>query len=122
VNRGKKRIPGGDYMLKNRNKLVHKCDCSECIEQPQGEIALYHGRINDLLVTLDEKDRRQFGGLLASQLGHGGIQYIAKITGFNRQTISRGKQEIEQANRASDRAIRVSGAGRPKAEKKSQAC
>jgi len=32
-----------------------------------------------LVAFLDEKHRRQFVGMLASQLGYGGIQYLSKI-------------------------------------------
>jgi len=107
---------------KNRSKPVGKCGCSECIEQPTSEIALFHASINRLVAALDEKHRRQFVGLLASQFGHGGIQYISKITGLNRQTISRGKQEIERVNAALDGRIRAPGGGRHKVEKKSRTC
>ncbi len=109
-------------MPKNRSKAVHKCRCNECIEQPNGEIALLHTSINRLVATLDEKHRRQFAGLLASQFGHGGIQYLSKITGLDRDTISRGKREIARANVALDGRIRAAGGGRHKVEKKSRAC
>lgn len=105
-------------MTKSRSRPVHKCRCSECVEQPSSEIALFHTSINRLVAALDEKHRRQFVGLLASQFGHGGIQYISKITGLHRETISRGKREIEQANGALGERIRAPGGGRHKAEKK----
>jgi hypothetical protein len=109
-------------MPKNRSKAVYKCCCRECVEQPSGETALLHASINRLVGALDEKHRRQFVGLLASQLGHGGIQSLSKITGLHRETISRGKREIERANAALDGRIRASGGGRHQVEKKSQAC
>lgn len=109
-------------MTKSRSKQVHKCRCSECVEQPSSEIALSHTSINRLVAVLDEKHRRQFVGLLASQFGHGGIQSLSKITGLHRETISRGKREIEQADVTSDGRIRAPGGGRHKTEKKSQAC
>ncbi len=112
----------GDYMPKNRSKPVHKCRCSECVEQPNGETALLHTSINRLVAALDEKHRRQFAGLLASQFGHGGVQYISKITGLHRETISRGKREIERANVALDGRIRAPGGGRHQVEKKNPAC
>jgi hypothetical protein len=109
-------------MPKNRSKSVRKCDCRQCIEQPSGEIALLHASINRLVAVLNEKHRRQFAGLLASHFGHGGIQYLSKITGLNRQTISRGKREIERANVVLDGRIRALGGGRHKVEKKSRTC
>lgn len=108
-------------MLRKRREAVHKCCCSECNERPGGEIAKLHASINRLAASLDEKHCRQFAGLLASQLGHGGIQYLSKITGLGRNTISRGKQEIRRVNKASDGRIRAPGGGRQKVEKKSQA-
>ncbi len=114
--------PDGDYMPKNRSKPVHKCCCSDCVEQPRGEIALFHASINRLVAALDEKHRRQFVGLLASQFGHGSIQYLSKITGLNRQTISRGKREIEQVDTTLAGCIRAPGGGRHKVEKKNRAC
>ncbi len=107
-------------MLENRSGSVHKCGCNECVERPSRETALLHTCINRLVVGLDEKHRRQFMGLLASQIGHGGIQYLSKITGLSRKTISRGKQEIKRTNNASDGRIRAPGGGRCKAEKKSR--
>lgn len=109
-------------MPKNGSKSVHKCRCNECVEQPNREIALLHTSINRLVATLDEKHRRQFAGLLASQFGHGGIQYLSKITGLDRDTISRGKREIEPADVALTGRIRAVGGGRHKVEKKSRAC
>lgn len=107
-------------MPKNRNNTVRKCHCSECKDEPTGETALLHTSINRLVAVLDEKHRRQFVGMLASQFGHGGIQYYVKITGIHRNTISRGKQEVKRANAALDGRIRTSGCGRYKVEKKSQ--
>lgn len=109
-------------MPKSRSRPVHKCRCSDCVEQPSGEIALFHASINRLVAVLDEKHRRQFVGLLASQFGHGGIQHIAKITGLHRETISRGKREIEQVDAALAGRIRAAGGGRHKVEKKNRAC
>ncbi len=109
-------------MAKKRNRPVYKCCCHKCVEQPSGETALLHASINRLVAVLDEKHRRQFVGLLASQFGYGGIQKLSKITGLHRETISRGKREIVRANVALDERIRTVGGGRPKVEKKSRAC
>lgn len=105
-----------------KSNSVHQCHCNDCIEQPGGEIALFHASINRLVARLDEKHRRQFAGLLASQMGHGGIRYISRITGLNRQTISRGKREIGQVDTALAGRIRTPGGGRHKAEKKTRTC
>ncbi len=109
-------------MPKKRSKPISKCCCRKCVEQPSGETALLHASINRLVAVLDEKHRRQFVGLLASQLGYGGIQYMSKITGLHRETISRGKREVGRANIALEGDIRAPGGGRHKVEKKSRAC
>ena len=82
-------------MPQKPNRTVNQCRCRECLKQLKGETAKLHGSINHLMGTLDEKHRRQLAGVLASQCGHGGIKYVAVVTGLNRNTISRGKEEIE---------------------------
>jgi hypothetical protein len=109
-------------MAKKKSRPVYKCSCRKCVEQSSGEAALLHASINRLVAVLDEKHRRQFVGLLASQFGYGGIQKLSKITGLHRETISRGKREIAGANVALDGRIRTVGGGRHKAEKKSRVC
>jgi len=112
----------GANMPKHKSKPVYTCDCRNCVEQPSGETALLHASINRLVAALDEKHRRQFVGLLASQFGYGGMQYLSKITGLHRETISRGQREITRANVVLDGRIRVPGGGRHKVEKKRRAC
>jgi hypothetical protein len=81
----------------------------------------YHKAINRVVVELDEKARRMFAGLLAKQMGRGGIQRLAEITGLNRMTIRRGLREIRWVGRSSGR-VRRPGAGRKRAEKKAPVC
>ncbi|EMI21030.1 hypothetical protein RMSM_02047 [Rhodopirellula maiorica SM1] len=49
--------------------------------------ALYH--------SLSEKDRRRYAAIEAEKLGHGGIEYIAKLFGCHRDTIRQGRADIE---------------------------
>ncbi len=79
-----------------------------------------HRQINQLVVLLNEKDRRQMVGLLARQLGQGGVTIMAQITGLSRNTIARGQGEIANSD-FSDR-IRAKGGGRPLTEKKRPGC
>lgn len=64
--------------------------------------------------SLSEKDRRRYAAIEAEKLGHGGIEYIARVLGCNPRTIQRGRSDLEQppSDDMSNR-IRKVGAGRP---------
>jgi hypothetical protein len=100
-------------------KTIHQCECEICQnaepDVKQGE----HRRINVFMSRLDEQQRRWYAALEAEKLGHGGIELVAKITGLNVNTISRGRQELAQElnGRPNDR-IRLAGGGRKALEKK----
>jgi hypothetical protein len=102
---------------------LHVCTCAICQRHPYSTAAEQHRALNRALATLDERNRRRFVGLLALQWGRGGIQRLIEITGLSRNTIVRGRQELQHPGRAprSDR-IRRPGAGRPLVEKNSRAC
>ncbi len=70
------------------------------------------------MVELDERSRRLFSGVLARQLGRGGINRVVEITGLSRMTIRRGLSECENAQEAEDGRVRRSGGGRKRIEKK----
>jgi hypothetical protein len=82
-------------------------------------VAKQHRAINRVLATLDEKNRRRFVGLLALQRGRGSISALATITGMSRNTIRRGRGEIQRGDRSS--AVRQAGGGRKLFEKSGQA-
>lgn len=103
-------------MTEKHPKLPHLCQCALCIEYSAGPTAELHRQINQLVVLLNEKHRRQFVGLMARQLGQGGVTKMAQVTGLSRHTISRGQREIASSD-FSER-IRVKGGGRPLTEKK----
>jgi hypothetical protein len=65
--------------------------------------------------TLSEKDKRRYAAVEAQRLGHGGIEYVAKILGCATKTISRGIQELDSLNDdpAAGR-VRRPGGGRKK--------
>lgn len=67
------------------------------------------------MATFDEKGRRRFAGLLALQLGRGGMQLAHEITGLSRVTIRAGRKEISRTDRTP--GVRRAGAGRPASEK-----
>ena len=109
-------------MAEQRQRTIHVCTCLECTQRPPGETTKLHASINRVLASLDEKSRRCFVGLLAAQYGHGGVRYLARVTGLSRTTILRGRREVEQAAPASDRRVRTAGGGGQLIEKKSRSC
>lgn len=75
--------------------------------------------MNLFLSRLDEQQRRWYAALEAEKLGHGGLETMAQITGLNVNTISRGRQELNNdlQDRPSQR-VRLEGGGRKAIEKK----
>ncbi len=45
--------------------------------------------------SLGERDRRRYAAVEAAKLGHGGLEYIAKLLGCDPKTIRRGITELE---------------------------
>ena len=100
----------------------HVCTCDICRQHPYSAVAEHHRAINRVLATLDEKNRRRFVGLLAVQWGWGGVQRLIEITGLSRNTIARGRMELQHPRRATRTGrIRQAGAGRQPVEKNSGA-
>ena len=63
--------------------------------------------------SLDEKARRRYAGLEALKCGHGGRQYIARVLGCSRNTVSKGACEVSGLpKREVARRIRQPGGGR----------
>ncbi len=108
-------------MAKTSSRVAHQCRCAECLEYPTSQTAELHRSINHVCATLDEKNRRRFIGLLAMQIGYGGVQHYATVSGLSRTTILRGQREIQQSDAALGGRIRASGGGRKRAEKKTKA-
>jgi hypothetical protein len=103
-------------MKAKARRKINQCVCQGCQEHPQGKTAKTHTAINRVLTTMDEKSRRRFAGLMASQASWGGIQLVHEITGLSRTTIGVGCREIGKLDRAS--GVRKSGGGRKMLEKK----
>jgi len=101
-------------------RKVHHCTCENCELHPYSQEAKRHQAINRVLSGLNERNKRQFVGVLANEHGRGGISHLAEITGLSRTTIARGSREIERSNRKLPLTIRQAGAGRPLVEKNSQ--
>ncbi len=107
-------------MSSKQIKPAYVCQCWRCVTHPSGPIAQLHISVNQMVSVLNEKERRQFVGLLALQLGHGGIQAMVEVAGFSRNTVARGRREIKEGTCGG--SIRAAGAGRPTVEKKSLSC
>ena len=70
------------------------------------------------MLELDERNRRLFAGLLARQLGRGGIQRVFEITGLSPVTIRRGLRECDESQPTELDRVRRAGGGRKLIEKK----
>lgn len=46
-------------------------------------------------LTLSEKDRRRYAAIEARKLRHGGVSYIARVLGCDRNTIQAGMKELD---------------------------
>ena len=104
-------------MPKPNEKPLHSCACSECRRHPRSPTAKLHVGINRVAATMDEKSRRRFVGLLATQQGWGGVRQMSQITGLSRTTILRGQRELARTTRSRHPRIRRRGGGRKRVEK-----
>jgi hypothetical protein len=111
------RLSQDKTMTKSNEKPLHICTCLDCRRHPRSAIAKLHVGINRVAATMDEKSRRRFIGLLATQQGWGGVQQMSQITGLSRTTILRGQREIERTPRSRRQRIRRRGGGRQRVEK-----
>jgi hypothetical protein len=104
--------------MADQQRTVRECRCLHCQQVPHGDIAREHQAINRVVVSLTERGRRLFVGLLALERGHGGVVEVATITGMSRTTIRQGMLEIERAVPDSSDRDRGPGGGRKRVEKK----
>jgi len=101
---------------KNDARGIHRCGCAACHREPDGTVAREHQAINRLVACTDERRRRLVVGLLAQQYGRGGVALLARITGLDRNTIARGRRELDQGDLALSDRVRRPGAGRKRVE------
>ncbi len=59
---------------------------------------------------LSEKDRRRYAAVEAAKLGHGGVEYLARVLGCDPHTIRQGLRDLEEAEDAAAGRIRKKGA------------
>ena len=61
--------------------------------------------------SLSEKDRRRYAAVEATKLGHGGVEYIARLLGCDPKTIRHGQSELEGTDDLDGGRVRKKGAG-----------
>jgi hypothetical protein len=109
-------------MSKTTLQTFHTCTCTVCQRHPYSHMAQQHRAINRVLASLNERNRRRFVGLLAIQSGSGSTLRLSQITGLSRNTIYRGRREVEHPRQGIRSGIRRPGGGRPRVEKNNPAC
>ena len=68
------------------------------------------GKMKRFFGWLSEKDRRRYAAVEAAKLGHGGVEYIARVLACDPKTIRHGLRELEEAEDAAAGRIRKKGA------------
>lgn len=53
-------------------------------------------KMQRLFGWLSEKDRRRYAAVEAAKLGHGGVEYVARLLSCDPKTIRQGLKELEE--------------------------
>jgi hypothetical protein len=69
-------------------------------------------QMQELHSRLGEKNRRLYAGVEASKFNFGGISYISRLLGCSRDTVMRGKKELNEEETLPTNRNRKEGAGR----------
>jgi hypothetical protein len=77
----------------------------------EGYSAEIEGKMQRFFGWLSEKDRRRYAAVEAAKLGHGGVEYIARVLACDPKTIRQGLHELEEAEDAAVGRIRKKGGG-----------
>ena len=102
-------------MTQTGKRTLHNCSCEACERHPHSKIAKEHKAINRVLWGLDERNRRRFIGMLASQRGN--VSELSQITGLSLNTIYRGQSEEDHPRQNPASGVRRPGGGRLAVEK-----
>jgi len=62
-----------------------------------------------LFDSLRENDRRRYAAIEATKLGHGGVEYIARVLGCDPKTIRQGQTELEEGDDLDTERVRKKG-------------
>lgn len=108
-------------MTKQTEVNVHTCECAICQAGTDHGTIQQHQRMNLFLSRLTEPQRRWYVGMVSQEPDRPSDVELARITGVDRKTIRRGRQEVLAglANLPQDRQ-RQCGGGRVPAEKKTR--
>jgi DNA-binding transcriptional MocR family regulator len=100
---------------------IHVCECPICQAASDSGVMRRHRQINLLLSRMTESQRWWYVGFLSQAPDRPSDRQLARISGLDRNTIQRGRQELAAglADVALTRQRRL-GAGRPAAEKKTR--
>ena len=66
-------------------------------------------KMKRLFRWLSEKDRRRYAAVEAAKLGHGGVEYIARLLGCDPKTIRQGLTELDQPEDLAAGRVRKKG-------------
>lgn len=58
---------------------------------------------------LSEKDRRRYAAVEAAKLGHGGVEYVARLLSCDPKTIRQGLRELEDTEDPAAGRVRKKG-------------
>jgi hypothetical protein len=67
-------------------------------------------KMKRLFDWLSEKDRRRYAAVEAAKLGHGGLEYIARVLSCDPKTIRQGLGELEEPEDPAAGRVRKKGA------------
>ena len=75
----------------------------------QGYSADVEQKMQRFFGWLSEKDRRRYAAVEVAKLGHGGVEYIARVLACDPTTIRQGLRDLEEAEDAAAGRIRTKG-------------
>ena len=67
-------------------------------------------KMKRLFGWLSEKDRRRYAAVEAAKLGHGGVEYVARVLSCDPKTIRQGLAELEEPADPAAGRVRKKGA------------
>ncbi len=75
----------------------------------EGYAADIEGMMQRFFSWLSEKDRRRYAAVEAAKLGHGGVEYIARLLACDPTTIRHGLDDLKGEDDAAAGRIRKKG-------------